>query len=892
MRLFVLLFMLLTLAFGARAQVDTVATYTELMLYNGPADSVQVSHSRYHGLFVLGTCTGSNYGTTFLGVAGCWQRVHANYHPRFWALGGGSPTNQVGPTVQTETDALNSAIYTAWQAGGDTIEIDSMYAIDRFLLIMENNTYLGTTDSSGFVRIDPPKTALTDSAHIGDSQLKVVSNAAFRNYQKINIASAPNYDSISWHPGYNVALLPAGGDSIVYLSGASIQKAMLPGDSVTLSFPMMKSVSTAPGHNVTMRNLVFDGNRSQYTISYDWRTNTAIQFPTSTGSIIENCRFYNMPSENIFLCGTEVRSCSGNGFNGSALHFSCTSNGTPTDILYNDFSNLNEVGDAIMAHSEAGFTYSAKVRNFRISYNTLNNVHEHGLGKFGNDDTSNVVTDNLLETAAQEVAFLGFYLYDSTNTIYNNKNPTYADSAATGCIVAQPQIAGVLPCGGGSSMSQPFGLGDTITITLDSLLVRNSNEGFVKRIVPVYASNYFELTGASVSTPALADFHSWEFETAGSAPGLVFDNGHQNGVYGNGNWGYEPCGLPGGCTSTSFTFTVQQLPMVTSAVPCPLQAVRVEYDSELGTWDAPILCNNQPVAVDSAALGQPILEGAPSCPAPNSIRADQLTLVSARLLWDTIAGVTSYRVWYKVFGTAGWVKVIKSNNQGRKQLSGLSPNTLYRWMVQARCGANWGPLSATETFMTTATPCPATAPTGLQSSPVRTHQMRLNWVPAPNVWRYKIRWRPAGAGAWSIIPKDGTKNKHWLNGLTAGTTYEWQMRTECKTGNAVSVSDWSALQQTTTANKQELPSAPLPAAAEWHLFPNPAKQAVRVVTTGMAVSRIQLTSVQGRVLYEHTILPGKQINKHSIPLTQIAAGVYLVVLDSELGRFTNRLIVR
>ena len=131
--------------------------------------------------------------------------------------------------------------------------------------------------------------------------------------------------------------------------------------------------------SIHIKNLIFNGNRPFYNLNFDWRVNKTIPMPTSTYCLIEECRFYQIPAENVFVCGATFRDCSGTDLNGSAIHFSCNSFDRPTDILYNKFSRSNQVGDSTMRHSEAGFTFSANVQNLRIAYNEMDQIEESGV---------------------------------------------------------------------------------------------------------------------------------------------------------------------------------------------------------------------------------------------------------------------------------------------------------------------------------------------------------------------------------------------------------------------------------------------------------------------------------------------------------------------------------
>lgn len=592
---------------------DTLQNYFELQIYSGEADTVFISHPRYHGLFKRDTCTTQDHGTTILTNTGCWKRMSPNFSPRYWAIGGTAPDFLIGPTVTSETDAINSAAFAAALMGGDTVEIDSLYLIDRSINLFTNNTYLGTCDHCGFKRIDPPITTLTDTAKVNDALIRVDNNDGFKRRHKINIARSVNFDSLAGFASYNAVINPTlGGDTTIFLSGRKIQKQMLPGDSVSLFFPMMLA-RTTPIDSIRLERLIFDGNRKKYTLNYDWRVNPTLLIPTTNSMIINHCHFENIPNENIFLCGADFENCTGTNLNGSVLHFSCSDFDRPTNVLYNQFSNTNEVGNDIMKHSEAGLTFSAKVQNLRVAYNRFENVAEHGIGIFANDDQSNEITDNLFNSTLATVEYRPFYLYPETNLVYNNKNINIVDTSTTDCWLRSPEVIVPLSCQGFSSSTEPLDIGDTIQISLDSLLWTNSNGNFVKAILPEYSESYFTLANMDLTVTQLSQFHEWKFTNySPSQKGLIFDNGHQDGLYAPGNWGYEPCDTIGNCTQLDLSFVVQTLPDSTMQVNCPLTGLRILYDGEIGTWEQPVLCDNTPAILDTLLLGRPFLTGDPT----------------------------------------------------------------------------------------------------------------------------------------------------------------------------------------------------------------------------------------------------------------------------------------
>ena len=599
-------------AMGFQA-ADTLQNYFQLDTYTGTADTVFISHPRYHGHFKRDTCTTEDYGTTILTNTGCWQRIHSNFSPRYWAIGGPAPDFLIGPTVTSETDAINSAAYAASLVGGDTIEIDSLYLIDRSINLFTNNTYLGTCDNCGFKRINPPITILTDTAKVNDSRIQVASNTGFKKRHKINIARSVDYDSLSGFVSYTASINSLlGGDTTIFLSGRSIQKQMLPGDSVGLFFPMMVA-RTTPIDSIRLERLIFDGNRRKYTLNYDWRVSPTLLIPTTSSTHITHCHFKDIPNENIFLCGAVFENCTGTNLNGSVLHFSCSDPDRTTRVLYNQFSNTNEAGNGVMFHSEAGLTFSAQVQNLRVAYNRFENVAEHGIGIFRNDDQFNEITDNLFDAALATVEFQPFYLHAETNLIYNNKNINFADTTSGNCWHHSPGITVPFACQGASSEAEPLVVGDTITISLDSLAWKNSNGNFVKAILPEYSDLYFTLADMKLTVARLSQFHHWNFtDFSPSEKGLIFDNGHRDGRDAPGNWGYEPCDTIGNCIQLDLTFVVRELPDSTVQVDCPLSRIRIIYDGEMGTWETPVLCDNLPIPLDTLDLGRPFLLGDPT----------------------------------------------------------------------------------------------------------------------------------------------------------------------------------------------------------------------------------------------------------------------------------------
>ena len=181
---------------------------------------------------------------------------------------------------------------------------------------------------------------------------------------------------------------------------------------------------------------------------------------------------------------------------------------------------------------------------------------------------------------------------------------------------------------------------------------------------------------------------------------------------------------------------------------------------------------------------------APVCDVPTNLNTSNITYNSATFSWTGSSNGDSYDVRYRVVGTTAWT----TNNTTATTLnvSGLSASTDYEWQVSTICSFGNSGWSATATFTTNALP-PCNTPTGLASSNVTDVSATVSWSAVTDAASYDVQYRPTGSGTWSSVNTTATSTT--LSGLTANTTYEWQVRTNCTFGTS---SNWSASANFTT----------------------------------------------------------------------------------------------
>lgn len=284
------------------------------------------------------------------------------------------------------------------------------------------------------------------------------------------------------------------------------------------------------------------------------------------------------------------------------------------------------------------------------------------------------------------------------------------------------------------------------------------------------------------------------------------------------------------------------------------------------------------------------------CEQATNLQAKRVQDVSARLLWDTVPGATGYNVYLKAAGNPDWDTIfLKEHNHGVWIVNGLQPNTVYRWTVATHCGNQgvWSaPVGPRERFVTLGGPC--ADPDSLHTDAVTDERARLNWVPATQAWRTVLRWREQG-GTWNYELKDATRDRHWLTGLSANTTYEWQARTKCNPDNTSNTA-WTATQTFTTEASAKTLWQPTDAASQAavHVYPNPARNRATVSLQGLQAGQqvhVRLFTATGQLLQLQTISSAQGSTKTTLDLQQLPSGLYWVQVTGATTH-TEKLIVQ
>ena len=184
----------------------------------------------------------------------------------------------------------------------------------------------------------------------------------------------------------------------------------------------------------------------------------------------------------------------------------------------------------------------------------------------------------------------------------------------------------------------------------------------------------------------------------------------------------------------------------------------------------------QNVCTDTSAFSDSVVFNTLSCacPTPVGLYVTTVTAATARLNWPGVVGALSYDVRYRALGASAWTTYTDTANF--KNISGLSCGTQYEFQVGSYCSVtSSSSYSTSDTFATTACPCPM--PTGLGASSVTRTSATLSWSSVVWAAYYNFRYRASGSTVW-INDSSATTSKV-ITGLSCGTTYEFELQSIC-----------------------------------------------------------------------------------------------------------------
>jgi hypothetical protein len=256
----------------------------------------------------------------------------------------------------------------------------------------------------------------------------------------------------------------------------------------------------------------------------------------------------------------------------------------------------------------------------------------------------------------------------------------------------------------------------------------------------------------------------------------------------------------------------------------------------------------------------------------------------ARVVWPTYTANTyGYEVRWRVKTTTPWTTYSSPyfTNVTNFRISGLTASTTYEWQIRNVCSpGEWNAWNAIAEFTTQASPmCLPLTATGRAISSTAG---RVSWPVMPNnTYSYELRWKVQGAPSWTTYasPYFILDTARTISGLTASTTYEWEIRTLC------APSEWNAWSSTSTFTTLGAGRVGISEALSINVYPNPSSGLVNISgaekATYVVLNTLGQMVASGELTSETTTLD----------LSNQGTGMYLLKVVSNGAVQTKQLVV-
>jgi hypothetical protein len=181
-------------------------------------------------------------------------------------------------------------------------------------------------------------------------------------------------------------------------------------------------------------------------------------------------------------------------------------------------------------------------------------------------------------------------------------------------------------------------------------------------------------------------------------------------------------------------------------------------------------------------------------------------------------------------------------------------------------------------------------PIGLNSTNVARFSANANWIQAPCYYGYTVRISKHNMNVWNnyVI----TPNAHYtFSGLTPNTAYDWEIQTNCNASGTVN-SGFSPSQTFTTLARLE--DGVVANNNSFNVYPNPASDQATIVFSSdkEEAYSIRLIDITGRIVIDEKQTSVIGENQYQMNLSELAKGIYMVILQNNDGTLQKKIVVQ
>lgn len=245
------------------------------------------------------------------------------------------------------------------------------------------------------------------------------------------------------------------------------------------------------------------------------------------------------------------------------------------------------------------------------------------------------------------------------------------------------------------------------------------------------------------------------------------------------------------------------------------------------------------------------------CNQPYNLETQNITATSATFRWEFPGSNTfnEFILEYSMLPFDTWTAV--STTETYYTVSGLTPETNYRWRIKTLCDSDVSPQSAISFITENEDLC--NEPSGLTLGTVTNSSASVTWTSAGGADHYTLHLRKTGTTNWANSV--AMTNSFTFTGLNQGTTYEWEVKAHCPAGAGIAVSGpgFTTTGETACNNPEELKAGAITESAatlSWLGTPGATGYEIRY-------------RLKESISWEHVIAPMTLVSDGSIALPEI-----------------------
>lgn len=380
--------------------IDTVKNISDLISYSGNAYIISVLDTLQGGIFYFyQTSTDPDNGIVFLATgkgSGRWIRQYnqsLGVSADWWG--------------ERNQNSINDAITYSGNGGLINLTPNKTYILSGSITPKEGQVING--NNATIKRIADSLVILTSDASSTDSFI-VVSGIPTSWFDKGLVQVF--IDSAFWGGIASGRFISTISSDTVHLGSPVGSSTAAPGHPSISNWPanttkvrkVFDMFGSSAGVNYQIININFDGNKDSTSSNHSWTVNTTVHISgDGVKAMVSNCKFFNIPNENIVGQGVKIINNVAENTNGSFVHMSANIDNIPTPIPSiisgNNTDSTNQIPDSLTGHSEGAITNSFTPGYLTITGNRFKNGKDAVFGYIRNGTTGdgsyrNVVISN------------------------------------------------------------------------------------------------------------------------------------------------------------------------------------------------------------------------------------------------------------------------------------------------------------------------------------------------------------------------------------------------------------------------------------------------------------------------------------------------------------------